>query len=178
MKISCEICMDLIPLVRDGIASPDSEAAVREHIAHCDRCRSLCDGDPIPAPDPKKGLVKLRNRLRLLGTMVLMFGLVLGLSLSGSGDLFYNVLLMPAIGIVGYGLFRWKAVVEIPVLLFVTHFVMNMLGMVWQNEILNFASLILWSAIYAGLALVGTLIAGLLHYAFRKEHEDETQENA
>ena len=29
--ISCEVCRDLMPLVRDGVASADSEALVRVH---------------------------------------------------------------------------------------------------------------------------------------------------
>ena len=31
-KISCDICMDLIPLVKDGIASQESCNAVKNHI--------------------------------------------------------------------------------------------------------------------------------------------------
>ena len=40
-KISCEICKDLIPLVKDGIASEDSVAAVEEHIKECENCKAL-----------------------------------------------------------------------------------------------------------------------------------------
>ena len=173
-QISCEICMDLIPLVRDGIASPDSTEAVRAHLRTCPACRALYDGEPIP--DPKPGLRKLRKQLRLLAAMVIMFGMFLGLSLSGDGDLFYNVLLMPAIGAVGYWLFRWKAVWQLPVLLFVTHLILNSLGLVWQNEHLDWISLLMWSAIFSGFSALGTVIAGLLHFALRKEpkHEKDT----
>ena len=177
MKISCNICMDLIPLVRDGIASPDSEAAVREHIAHCESCRSLFSADTVPVPDTAKSFQKLRSQLRLFGAMIILFGIVVGLSLSGSGDLFYNVLLMPAMGAIGYWLFRWKALIGLPVLLFSTHCILNALGIVWQGEHLNLMSLVLWSSIYAGLTAVGTVIAGLLHFALRKEIPNETQKN-
>ena len=37
MKITCDMCLDLMPLVLDGLASEDSEKAVREHIAGCER---------------------------------------------------------------------------------------------------------------------------------------------
>ena len=30
-EISCDVCMDLIPLVQDGIASEDSREAVEQH---------------------------------------------------------------------------------------------------------------------------------------------------
>lgn len=171
IKISCEICMDLIPLVRDGIASPESTEAVREHLSHCAQCRALYDGEPIP--DPKPGLRTLRRQLRLLAAMVIMFGMFLGLSLSGDGALFYNVLLMPAIGAVGYWLFRWKAIWQLPVLLFVTHTALNSLGLIWQNEHLDFISLLMWSAIFSGFSALGTVIAGLMHFALRKEPKNE-----
>ena len=38
-KISCDICMDLIPLVKDGIASEDSCDAVTKHISKCEKCK-------------------------------------------------------------------------------------------------------------------------------------------
>ena len=38
-KIDCEICMDLIPLVKDGIASEESYKAVEEHVKECETCR-------------------------------------------------------------------------------------------------------------------------------------------
>ena len=38
-KISCDICMDLIPLVKDGIASEDSCDAVKKHISKCEKCK-------------------------------------------------------------------------------------------------------------------------------------------
>ncbi len=168
-EISCDMCMDLMPLVRDGIASPDSEEAVRNHLAHCEDCRTLYSGE-APAPsDFKKVYHRIHRKIQIISAMILMFGLFFGLSLSGSGDIFYNVLLMPAIGAMGYYLFRWKALYSIPTLLFVTHFLLNSLGMAWQSEHLGFDSLVLWSALYAVFAVIGIVIAGLLHFAFRKE---------
>ena len=32
IQITCEICMDLIPLVQDGVAAGDSVSAVEQHI--------------------------------------------------------------------------------------------------------------------------------------------------
>ena len=40
-KISCGICRDLLPLVLDGVAAPESEAAVRAHLAACPECRAV-----------------------------------------------------------------------------------------------------------------------------------------
>ena len=57
-RISCDICMDLIPLVRDGIASEDSRAAVEEHIKDCAVCRAAFE-EGSPAPEPEKAEVLL-----------------------------------------------------------------------------------------------------------------------
>ena len=40
-KIPCAVCRDLMPLVQDGIASPESEQLVRAHIAVCPACQAL-----------------------------------------------------------------------------------------------------------------------------------------
>ena len=84
-KISCGICRDLIPLAADGVAAPESEAAVRAHLARCPACRAVWEqtgGDTLPpAPDDAKVLKKLRRRILtglavFAATVVLLFGLV------------------------------------------------------------------------------------------------------
>lgn len=34
-EIPCAVCRDLIPLVQDGVASPESEALVKAHLQAC-----------------------------------------------------------------------------------------------------------------------------------------------
>jgi len=38
-KITCDMCKDLMPLVKDGIASEDSRLAVTEHLKECEDCK-------------------------------------------------------------------------------------------------------------------------------------------
>jgi len=45
MKYECEMIQDLIPLVKDGIASEKSEAAVALHIKDCAVCKRIYDTD-------------------------------------------------------------------------------------------------------------------------------------
>ena len=40
-KITCDICMDLMPLVRDGVVSEDSVTAVMNHISDCEDCKKI-----------------------------------------------------------------------------------------------------------------------------------------
>ena len=67
-KIPCAVCRDLMPLVQDGVASPESEALVKAHLAACPACRALRQGadapavPELPAPDDGKILQKLRRR--------------------------------------------------------------------------------------------------------------------
>ena len=50
--VSCAVVQDLMPLVRDGVASADSEALVQAHIESCADCRALWDALPRPPPRP------------------------------------------------------------------------------------------------------------------------------
>ncbi len=169
-KITCDMCMDLLPLVRDGIASADSEAAVRQHMERCPTCKAALEGELPQTPDSRRVYQKLVKHIRLMALLILLFGLCFGLSLSGDGDLFYNVWLMPLLGAIGYGIFRWKALWTVPLLVTLVHFAMNALGLIWEGEFLPWNAQLLWSFYYSLFAVVGTAIAGLIHFALRKEH--------
>ena len=170
-KISCEICMDLLPLVQDGVASNDSRNTVLEHLRDCPDCRALYEGE-IPVPSNTNALLsKIQRRARVFSAMVMMFGIFYGLMLTAGNGLFLNVIIMPIIGAIAYYLFRWKAIIVVPPLLLVTHFITNALGL--EGERLLPVEVILWTAIYCGVALVGFVIAALLHFAFKKEADEK-----
>lgn len=163
------MCMDLMPLVQDGVASADSISAVEQHIKNCPECNSLFEGQiPIPS-DRSQIMKKIQRKTHIFMGMVLMFGIFFGLSLTASSELFLNCFIMPIIGCIGYYLFRWKSLYITPCILFVTHFVINTFGLIRGTEHLNITSLLMWSAIYSFFAIIGIIIVGLLHFAFRKE---------
>ena len=168
-KITCEICQDLIPLVQDGIASADSEAAVREHLKYCEECKRLYDGEIPPESDAEKIYRSIQKKMRGFFSMILMMGIFIGLSITEGADVFYNILLMPVIGAIGYYLFRWRAKYKIPVFLFIIFFALNVLGLAWGGEVMDIFTILMYSLIYVAFVLVGIIIAGLLHFAFRKE---------
>lgn len=167
--ITCEMCTDLMPLVQDGIASNDSCQAVRQHIAHCPVCKGLFEGEMPPIPDSQKTLGKIKRKIQLFSLMVLIFGMFFGLSLTASQGMFYNTLVMPVIGGLGYCIFRWKALFVIPGLLLALHPVSNAVAVMLEGEALDFSSILLFTLIYSIFALVGSVITGLVHFAFRKE---------
>lgn len=166
-KISCEICRDLMPLVRDGVALQDSREAVLQHLKECPECKAVFDRGPSQVQGGEQVFQRVMRKLQIFAGMLLMFGILYGLSLTAGSDLFYNVILMPLIGGVGYYLFRWKALYRLPLLLTGTHFISNLAGM--GNEYLDAYSLLLWSFLYSLFACLGVIIAALLHFVFRKE---------
>lgn len=168
-EISCDICLDLMPLVQDGIASEDSCQAVEQHIQHCESCRALYQAPPTPPAKADSILPQLRRSLRLAEGSVLLLGLLVGTSLSASAAQFYNVLLMPAVGIISYLIFRWKALYTVPVLLFLTHFPVSLISSILQGDQPHWYSTLMYTLFYCLFALLGILIAGLFHFAFRKE---------
>ena len=169
IKITCDMCMDLMPLVQDGVASEDSIVAVEQHIKTCPECKSMFEGQVPISFDSSIIIKKIQRKIRLFMGMVLMFGVFFGLSLTASSELFLNSLIMPVIGCIGYYLFRWRALYLTPSVLFVTHFFTNSFGMMRGTENLDVMSLIMWSCIYSFFAILGIVIAGLIHFAFRKE---------
>lgn len=171
-KITCDICKDLMPLVKDGISSEDSRLAVEEHIKECEVCKALYDAavkEPSVNPNLERELGKLKRRLQIFSAMLLVFGVFFGLSLTASEEMFYNSLIMPVIGALGYVLSRWKAVYQVPLLLLVIHLFTNSFGMLRGMEAMPVMGVVMWVGIYTVFVEIGVLVAGLLHFAFRKE---------
>lgn len=171
-KITCDMCKDLMPLVKDGIASKDSRMAVLDHINECENCKKVYESAHAELseinPDLDLELGKLKRRLQIFSVMLLMFGVFFGLSLTASEEMFYNSLIMPVIGALGYVLFRWKAVYQVPVLLLVMMLIINFFGMARGMEIMPVMGVVTWVGIYTIFVELGVLVAGLLHFAFRK----------
>lgn len=169
--IGCEICKDLLPLVEDGVASEASRAAVAAHLEHCPDCRALAAGavPPPPTPDSAALLRRVRRTLRGFALVVLLAGALFGMGLSGSMNMFYNSLLMPAMGAAAYYVWRWKAAAVLPPLLAGMSLVCWVLCWGWGVEAAPLPGYLIWAAIYCVLALVGVAIAGLFHFALKKE---------
>lgn len=43
MRIPCEVAEDLMPLVKDGVASESSNLLLHEHLSECQACKKLFD---------------------------------------------------------------------------------------------------------------------------------------
>jgi large conductance mechanosensitive channel len=112
------MCIDLMPLVQDGVASEDSRNAVLQHLQECPDCRALYEGE-IPTPSNTKEILgKVTRRAQLFSAMVMMFGIFYGLMLTAGNGIFMNVIIMPIIGVLTGGLnfSDWKIVLKQAVL--------------------------------------------------------------
>lgn len=168
-QITCDLCRDLIPLVKDGVASADSENAVIQHIENCPDCGGLFDGKIVPAvsvSESPKALSRVKRWLSIIYAVIMMLGICFGLSLTAGEDLFFNCLIMPIAGVFGYLVFRWKAFFAVPVVLIITGAVTNALDIL--GERLEPIDLVNWIFIYSLFALAGVMIAALFHFAFGK----------
>lgn len=172
INISCDMCMDLIPLVRDAIASEDSKSAVLKHIESCEACRILyCEESPAPVPDGKKAAGRLFSRFRTAAVMLLMFGILFGVSLTAAPGVmvFYNFFVMPLLGATGYIIFKWKAAYIVPILIGCSYLLISIFGFTDVNTDYIFFDALIWTTIYSLLSLAGAAISGLLHFAFKKD---------
>ena len=180
-KITCDICMDLMPLVRDGVASEDSKNAVMKHISDCEDCKKIYDemyinnksiiedDDILKSINIDKAAKKVEKKINKYLGMIIMFGIFFGLSLTASEEMFLNSFIMPIIGAFGYYLFHWKAAYTVPCIIVISNFIINGIGFFRGVEHLNISSMVMWGAVYSLFAIIGTIIAGLLHFGLRKE---------
>lgn len=164
---TCNICRDLIPLVQDGVASSESEELVLDHIAECAECKALfgeAPADKAPAKQPvTKGLRSAKRYLTAVYICVMLLGLYVGLSLTAGADMFFNTLIMPIAGVLGYLSFRVRSLYIVPALLLVINVAANGLGLFAER--LDALSIINWTFIYSLFALAGIIIAVLFRFA-------------
>ena len=181
--ISCDVCRDLAPLVADGVASADSTALVKEHLAHCETCRAefpeLCpEATETPAtpalPDEGRVLRRMQNKLTLwlLGFLVLGLGGSMLVVFSPHSTL--SLLCFPLVcGVIcWFDDFLWRLV---PVLAAVVWFVWTLAAELpyytnWQRAVFSSAVGALWPFVFC---VIGALAASLFKYAFGKTGKEK-----
>lgn len=173
-KISCDVCLDLLPLVKDGVASEDSKELVLNHIRDCEYCSAIYSSQEEIDNILDDTLVKkkIRNNLLFFVITVTLFGISLGIMITNSMNMFYNALIMPAIGGFGYLFLRKKAYyAPLAVFLFslLWHLFDNISDGIFEIGELIISNLFM-SGIYTFFSFIGLIIAWTLCYAFRREN--------
>ena len=183
-KISCDICMDLIPLLKDGIASEDSFNAVISQINECEDCKILFDefrkmnkinNENIKMND-KKIISKIKNQLVIGAMIMIILGSFIGVGISESEWMFYNIIIMPLVGGFGYFAIKQKfyfIIIGIFVLTYIWSFIKYSIDIKinGMNLVEIMVSSGIWSTIYTCLCILGVVIGFLLYIAFKKENK-------
>lgn len=87
MKIACNIILDLIPLVKDHVASEDSIRLVSEHLKSCESCLLEFENDALPKEtkiDDIKVISSIRKKLLFIASALLLAGASIGMILNNS----------------------------------------------------------------------------------------------
>lgn len=161
-ELTCDICRDLIPLVVDGVASEDSEAAVKAHVASCAECGALYRGEL------ERGITSLRETaadekvLRRLRVRLAWQGLLLTFAALAVMTLIVQTVfllwMLPAVGAASYALMR-RYSLAVPVLA-------GTAVLVWVHDLMT-------GVVMGGLLCTGIAIAALLLFAFGKEKQHD-----
>lgn len=175
-RISCNICLDLIPLVNDDIASEDSRIAVIKHIEECESCREFYDIEKCEEPkiNDNRVISKMKRQIYFAALISIIIGAILGIVLTDGIGMFYNILIMPIIGVIGYFAFSKKSY-YVPLALFMFIYIYLLIKFIGEGmfSYTSFIAAMLnsayWALIYSGLCCLGILIGTLLKIAFRKE---------
>lgn len=185
--LPCGVVQDLMPLVRDGVAGPESEALVRAHLDTCGDCRTLWEAldtqgtTPAAQPDDSAVLHRVKARVSLWLLIVVVVGLLLGMAIMGSGR---------AIGLIFVvfpltcGIARWfddgiwKLVPVLAAAVVPIQCLPNLFAMMEHTTPASalfsyFQGVWMPAALLAVLCLVGALTASLLRYAVKGKGKDQ-----
>lgn len=181
MKKECSIVRDLLPLYIEDMVSENTAAFVGEHLKTCPSCQREYANMQTPTIGERfsvkqedgvgfrKATRSLREKLRLLCAIPMLFALIFGTSLAVGFEPLANVIIMPIVGVLGYVIFRWKSVCVLPPLMLIVYGLVRLFRYLWLAEGMQAAEFFAMVGVYAVFVMVGILIAGLLHFAFKKE---------
>lgn len=179
-KISCQVCLDLIPLVKDNVASEDSRKLVLEHIHQCQNCKNEYENGnaPLPEMNDKRVIQKIKKQLYFAALATIIIGALIGIGLSEGPGMFYNIIIFPFVGAIAYFVLNRKSF-YFPIVLFSLAYIWTLINYIIDSSytidsVFNLLSApVFLSCIYSGLVLFGIVIGFLLKFAFGKEGDYE-----
>ena len=172
---NCNIIKDLLPLYAEGMVCSDSKELIEEHLANCEECRAELESlkTDIKPEEPagedkaiKSTLKKIKSRMEITAAMVIIFGSFLGVGLMNhSSSIFYNIVIMPIVGALGYVIMKWRALYNIPIILILS----TVMETILRSESIFSVKYFGMLCYYIPAAFVGIIIAALYAFAFKKE---------
>ena len=175
MNVSCDVVLDLIPLVKDGVASEDSTTIVKEHIESCKSCKAEFEtfesiNIEQPSLKDKNIIFAIKRSIFITQLVILVVGAIIGVAITNSMNMFYNFIIMPIIGGVSLIAFKRKWYLA-PLGIFILTYLWETTKIIGSGEfewIFLYAGLY-FSIIYSILVVLGVIIAMLLKFALKKE---------
>ncbi|MDF2943814.1 MAG: hypothetical protein K0S01_2672 [Herbinix sp.] len=111
MNTSCDVIMDLIPLVKDNVASEDSKKLVMEHSKDCESCKQVLESDSLPSQielNDKKVITSIKKKLFFAMSVLLLIGGVIGMALNKNSDTNIMPSITIVVGIIFVGILFFK----------------------------------------------------------------------
>ncbi|MBL4932205.1 zf-HC2 domain-containing protein [Clostridium paridis] len=111
MNISCDIILDLIPLVNDRVASEDSIKLVAEHIKGCESCKLEFESHTLPIRtelDDKKVVSSIKKKLFFAMSALLLIGAFIGMALNKNSHSNFMPAIIVVLGIAFVGIMIFK----------------------------------------------------------------------
>jgi len=172
---NCNVVLDLMPLVIDGVASEDSSMVVKGHIQTCDGCRVEYDSfksNKVEHPSIKdeKIISGIKRSIFMTQASILIAGAIVGVALTNSMGMFYNIIIMPIIGGISVTTFKRKSYLAAVAVFFLSY--------LWQTVKAIIIGGFDWAALYSGLFYsiiymvlvgLGIVIAVLLQFSLGKK---------
>ena len=182
MKNECKIVSDLLPLYLENLVCEETENFIKNHLSECEACKkefeALQNGDDLKEAFKeettktvenikpfKKIMKKMNMQVHSISYLLIIFFIFFGFLSMDSGDVFYNSLIMPIVGVFGYIIFRFRAFYKLPILLLV----INLLACLLNLADVELYDIFFWTVIFTVFVFAGIIIAFLIHFALRKE---------
>jgi len=111
LNVPCDIILDLIPLVKDNVASEDSINLVSEHLKSCESCKLEFENYALPIQkevDDKRVLFSIKKKLFLITSALLFLGTFIGMVLNKSTSSNFMPTIIIALSIVIMGILIFK----------------------------------------------------------------------
>ena len=111
MNISCGVILDLIPLVKDIIASEDSIKLVTEHLKRGESCKLEFESYTLPNRtefDDKRVVSSIQKKLFLAMSALLLLGAFIGMALNKNSNSNFMPAIIVVLGIVFVGITVFK----------------------------------------------------------------------
>lgn len=111
----CKICMDLLPLVIDGVASEESKEFFFKNYKDCPECVKAFESENLIEEDidDKKIIGKIQKKMWARTLILLFIGMAITLATFDNIYIFSNIIILPILGIIFYKILGNKSYIAL-----------------------------------------------------------------